>query len=65
MIVIKDADLFGKKVDIAVDGDRVVEVGDVNCASPASSTKRTSRAAAAPRSQAALRLSAACPTPSR
>ena len=29
MIVIKDADLFGKKVDIAVDGDRVVEVGDV------------------------------------
>ena len=29
MIVIKGADLFGKKVDIAVDGDRVAEVGDV------------------------------------
>lgn len=29
MIVIKGADLFGKTVDIAVDGDRVAEVGDV------------------------------------
>ena len=29
MIVIKAADLFGKIVDIAVDGDTVVEVGDV------------------------------------
>lgn len=29
MIVIKGADLFGKKTDVAVEGDRVVEVGTV------------------------------------
>ena len=74
MIVIKGADLFGKTADIAVDGDRVAEVGDVKAPKGATVVDARGLTAlpafvdmhvpAAPRSPEGLRLCAACPTPS-